>query len=499
MESWHFEEVWRFRQAIWSGFLTTLQLNLVVLIFGTLLGCVIAGFRLSHLRLLRWVGRAFVDLFRSLPLLVLLVWLFFALPLLPGLNLRIGPFAAAAIGLSLNLGAFVAEIIRAGVKAVPHYHIEAGLVAGFSRLQTWRYITAPITFRLMIAPLFGQYINQIKLSVLASIIAVDELLHTINTISAQTFRPLELYTTLAVIFLIILLPCTWLQAHLEAKRSSRTADLSIAGEQVENGDELPPIGENLVRKIPNLDGWSMLPPGTRLVVENLVYGYERASVLREISVEAQRGTVTALIGANGSGKTTLIRCVCNILRPESGRIRLVGKNGCATGNGTRGVRYGYMSQEHEPWPHLSVLGNLLLPIRVIMNKPPEKALVLARAWLKVVNLEHRADAMPSELSGGQRQRLVLARTLCLYPEVVLLDEPTSAMDFRWAVSVHDLIRALSEIGLLVIAVSHGLGFLRSAAHNIVFLDRGTVGESGAAGSMLRKPQSLGLKTFLEAA
>jgi len=146
----------------------------------------------------------------------MLVWFFFCVPVLFG-GLRISAFTSAVVVLSLNLSAFVAEIIRAGLNGVPRIHIESARAVGLSSLQTVRYVTLPIASRLVLPPLIGQYINTVKLSVLASVIAVPELLNRTTDIISQTYRPLEFYTVLALLFLIILLPGTLLFKHLEEK------------------------------------------------------------------------------------------------------------------------------------------------------------------------------------------------------------------------------------------------------------------------------------------
>jgi polar amino acid transport system permease protein len=489
--NWGFYEVWRYREALWNGLVVTFELNFVVLLLGTVLGGAVGVLRLSRWAWVRAMARAYVDLFRSFPALVLLVWLFFALPLIPGLQIRLTPFICAAAGLALNLSAFVAEIVRAGVLAVPRHHIDSAKVMGFSPWQVWRHVTGPIALRIMLAPLFGQYINQVKLSVLASVIAVPELLHTINTITTETFRPLELYTTLALIFLAVLIPCTCLQGYLESVFSRQ-------GSQRANGNLKTPIpvseAVNGVSEIeiPRIDVWPRLPQGACLVLDGVACGYNGTALLDGVGFKARAGTVTAIIGPNGSVKTTLVKSIMGLLPLIDGTVRLEDGQMLAT------LRLGYMAQEHEPFPHLSVEDNLVMPLTVVAGLSRHEARTAAAEWLRAFKLDEYANVKPATLSGGQRQRLVLARTLCLQPQAVFLDEPTSAMDFRWALVVNKLVRKLADAGLIVLAISHGVGFVRTVADDIVFLDRGGVAEAGNA-SILAKPQTEGLKSFLEAA
>ena len=216
MYEWDFSWVWSYKVQLLKALLVTLQLNAVILLIGSAIGVAVALLLRHQSRVLANLARTYVDLFRTLPVLVMLVWFFFCVPVLFG-GLRISAFTSAVVVLSLNLTAFVAEIIRAGLNGVPRIHIESARAVGLSSLQTVRYVTLPIASRLVLPPLIGQYINTVKLSVLASVIAVPELLNRTTDIISQTYRPLEFYTVPALLFLIILLPGTLLFKHLEEK------------------------------------------------------------------------------------------------------------------------------------------------------------------------------------------------------------------------------------------------------------------------------------------
>jgi polar amino acid transport system permease protein len=216
MYEWDFGWVWTYRQALLDAFIVTIRLNLWIVVIGSLAGMGIALARRSRSSFLRVPALIYIDLFRTLPILVLLVWFFFCVPVLLG-GIRLSAWLSAIIVLSLNLSAFVAEIVRAGIESVPIQHIEAARVCGLSRARTFRYVELPIALRNMVPPLVGQYINTIKLSVLASVIAVPELLHKTTDIISQVYRPLEFYTVLALLFLVLLLPGTIWSRRLEAR------------------------------------------------------------------------------------------------------------------------------------------------------------------------------------------------------------------------------------------------------------------------------------------
>lgn len=215
MYNWDFKTVWNHRAQLFGAVLDTLELNGLVLLVGTVIGVLLGLTSRNRSKALRVSARIYTDLFRTLPVLVLLVWFFYCVPIL--LGIRMSAFAVAAIVLSLNLSAFTGEIVRAGVEAVPQANVDDAAALGLSRRQTNRWIVLPVALRLMIPPLVGQYINTVKLSVLASVIAVPELLHTTYDLISQTYRPLEFYTVLSLLFLILLLPGTLLSRYLEAR------------------------------------------------------------------------------------------------------------------------------------------------------------------------------------------------------------------------------------------------------------------------------------------
>jgi len=217
MYEWNFNAVWACREQLLRAFFVTLELNVFVLLVGTLIGILLGLVGSIKFTVVRFVIRVYVDLFRTLPILVMLVWFFFCVPILLG-GIRISAFKSAVIVLSLNLSAFVAEIVRAGLEAVPRMHIEAGRATGLSAWQTTLHVTMPIALRIMVPPLVGQYINSIKLSVLSSVIAVPELLNRTVALISQTYRPLEFYTVLAGLFLILLLPGTLWSRRLESRQ-----------------------------------------------------------------------------------------------------------------------------------------------------------------------------------------------------------------------------------------------------------------------------------------
>lgn len=185
------------------GLLRTLVLSIEVIILGTLIGLVFVPLRISRSSFIRWVSWIIVNPFRILPVLVLLVWGFYSLPI--GLGIALPPWWVAVICLGLNMGAFCVEIFRKAVEEVPAEHVEAVQLLGLKRKTVWKKIILPLAFRNAGIPYLNQVLQTIKLTVLAAIISVREIYHVTADIIQQTNKPLEMYTMLALVLFVPLL------------------------------------------------------------------------------------------------------------------------------------------------------------------------------------------------------------------------------------------------------------------------------------------------------
>lgn len=189
-----------------SGLGKTALLSLEVVLLGTLLGLAFVPLRISQMRGLRWLSWALINPFRIVPVLVLLVWGFYSLPMTIGL--RLDPWWVAVLGLGLNMGAFCVEIFRKAVQEVPAEHVEAAQLLGFPRRAVWLKVIVPLACRNAGIPYLNQVLQTIKLTVLAAIISVREVYHVTADIIERTNRPVEMYTMLAVLVFIPLLALT---------------------------------------------------------------------------------------------------------------------------------------------------------------------------------------------------------------------------------------------------------------------------------------------------
>ena len=213
--TWDFSIILDYKVAILRGTLITLELTFFSLIIGTILGLILALLKLSKNPLLKYPAIVFIEIVTGLPLLVLLVWLYYALPIFTGI--KISALPTAIIGLSLNLGGFAAEIFRDGIQSIPKGQTEASLTLGLTKFQIIKRIIMPQATKLIVPPLSGRYVETIKLTSLASVIAVDELLHSGQNLISVSFRPLEVYTIIAIIYLIIIIPLTLVLRRFEKR------------------------------------------------------------------------------------------------------------------------------------------------------------------------------------------------------------------------------------------------------------------------------------------
>ena len=214
-------------------------------------------------------------------------------------------------------------------------------------------------------------------------------------------------------------------------------------------------------------------------------------VLRGIDLELDDHEVVCLIGASGSGKSTLLRCV-NLLEPlDSGRIFLGGEEITRRGVDVNAVRrrIGIVFQAFNLFPHMTVLRNVTLALRDVLKLPRAEAEARALELLARFGLEDRRDEYPDRLSGGQQQRVAIVRALAMRPELMLLDEVTSALDPELVAEVLNVIRELAEGGMTMLIATHEMGFARDIASRVCFLDDGLILEQGSPHEIFDQPEA----------
>ena len=198
---------------IGAGLAITLLYTVVTTVLGLAIGLMVALAQLAPLRVFAWTGRIFVEFFRNVPLLVWLLWSYYALPIFAGIN--ISKQSAGILALSLYGAAYYAEILRAGIQSLDRGQPDAAKALGMSGGQAMRRVILPQALRRMVPPLAGQTIIQMKNTTLLSVITVPDLLYQAGYIASFTYRPMEVYTAIGLVFLIILIPSNWAARRLE--------------------------------------------------------------------------------------------------------------------------------------------------------------------------------------------------------------------------------------------------------------------------------------------
>ncbi len=221
-------------------------------------------------------------------------------------------------------------------------------------------------------------------------------------------------------------------------------------------------------------------------------------VLRDIDLDVGRGERIVICGPSGSGKSTLIRCVNRLEEHQEGSIVVDGIELSDEVAATEKIRreVGMVFQQFNLFPHLTVLENLVLAPHFVLGLPRAEAEERARQQLARVHVAEQAGKYPGQLSGGQQQRVAIARAMCMRPRIMLFDEPTSALDPEMVTEVLDVMIELAGGGMTMLVVTHEMGFAKSVADRVVFMDHGQIVEQGPPGEFFANPQQERTRAFL---
>ena len=241
------------------------------------------------------------------------------------------------------------------------------------------------------------------------------------------------------------------------------------------------------------------PAGEEIIICRDVHKwYGDFEALRGISLTVKRGEVIVIIGPSGSGKSTFIRTINRLEEHQQGEIIV---DGIALTHDIRNIaevrrEVGMVFQQFNLFPHLTVLENIMLAPLNVRKWPRERAEERARHWLKRVGIPEQADKYPGQLSGGQQQRVAIARTLCMEPLILMFDEPTSALDPEMIKEVLDVMRDLAVSGYTILAVTHEMGFARTVADRVIFMDSGLIVEENTPEQFFANPKNERTRQFL---
>ena len=233
-----------------------------------------------------------------------------------------------------------------------------------------------------------------------------------------------------------------------------------------------------------------------LAAKDIHLSFGQSAVLRGVDLSVAAGTSTAVIGPSGSGKSTLLRTLNRLYEPDSGDILLDGRSVLADNPDQLRQRIGMVFQHFQLFPHRTVLDNVTLAPRKLKRLSADAARELGLAQLERVGLLHKAEVRPATLSGGQQQRVAIARALAMSPQVMFFDEATSALDPELVKGILTLIAELGADGMTMVVVTHEMGFAKSSADEVVFMDHGQVVETGPPEQIFESAQTDRLRRFL---
>lgn len=240
-------------------------------------------------------------------------------------------------------------------------------------------------------------------------------------------------------------------------------------------------------------------------IKSISKSFDGIEVLRDITINVEKGKTISILGPSGSGKSTLLRCINWLEQPDRGKILIAGQRIGVTDKGLAQpigelakirAKTAMVFQSFNLWPHLTILGNVIEAPVHVLGVPKQQTIEETKILLKKVGMDHKADSYPWSLSGGQKQRVAIARALAMKPEVILFDEPTSALDPQLVDEVLGVMKNLAKEGYTMIVVTHEMEFARQVSHEVVFMDKGLVVERAEPEIFFTQPKSPRLIEFL---
>jgi polar amino acid transport system ATP-binding protein/general L-amino acid transport system ATP-binding protein len=247
------------------------------------------------------------------------------------------------------------------------------------------------------------------------------------------------------------------------------------------------------------DGMAVSEQESIIVLEGVSKFFGSFQALKGCSLVVAKGQKVVLCGPSGSGKSTLIRCINRLEEHDSGRIVVAGTELTSNMANISAVQreVGMVFQQFNLFPHLTVVENLMLAPRLARKLPRPEARDIAMHYLARVRIPEQADKYPIQLSGGQQQRVAIARALCMKPQIMLFDEPTSALDPEMIKEVLDVMIDLARDGMTMLVVTHEMGFARSVADLVVFMDAGEIVEQAPPTAFFGAGRNARTQMFLQ--
>ena len=233
-------------------------------------------------------------------------------------------------------------------------------------------------------------------------------------------------------------------------------------------------------------------------MERIEKHFNNNVVLKDVSLQMNKGEIVSIIGPSGSGKSTVLRTMNYLEEPTSGKVIVDGMD-LSDKSKLNEVRaeVGMVFQNFNLFPHMTVMENLTLAQTKVRKTSSDEAKKIGQALLDRVGLGDKANAYPDSLSGGQKQRVAIARALAMKPKVMLFDEPTSALDPEMVREVLDVMKSLAEEGMTMVIVTHEMGFAKTVADRVIFLENGKIVEENDAKAFYENPKTERAQDFLK--
>ncbi|MDG1936191.1 MAG: amino acid ABC transporter ATP-binding protein [Paracoccaceae bacterium] len=237
---------------------------------------------------------------------------------------------------------------------------------------------------------------------------------------------------------------------------------------------------------------------TLITMEGVTKFFGPFQALKNINLKVRKGEKIVVCGPSGSGKSTLIRCINRLEKHNEGQILIDGKELTDQVKDINAVRreVGMVFQSFNLFPHMTILKNLMLAQQLVRKISKTEAKDTAIKYLERVKIPEQAEKYPIQLSGGQQQRVAIARALCMKPKIMLFDEPTSALDPEMINEVLEVMVDLAKEGMTMICVTHEMGFARSVADRVIFMDMGEIIEEAPPKEFFNNPQNTRTRNFL---
>ncbi|MBT9386154.1 ABC transporter permease subunit [Pseudooceanicola sp. CBS1P-1] len=474
---------------ITTGLKNTLILAAASTVLGTLIGIVLAVMGISRSAWMRWPARIYTDIFRGLPAIVTILLIGQGFAVIGRHLFGPSPYPLGILALSLIAGAYIGEIFRSGIQAVPTGQMEACRALSMSYGQGMRLIVVPQGIRRVLPALVNQFIGNVKDSSLIyflGLLASEREIFRVGQDAAVVTGNLSPLLLAGVFYLVITVPLTHLVNYIDTRL--RTGRRLSSLQPASGLEEVAELKTAPTQEAHRFDGGSLSIRGLRL-------SYGSLEVLRGIDLDVPKGSVTCIIGPSGSGKSTLLRSLNRLVEMNAGEVTLDGADIRAMKPETLRAKVGMVFQHFNLFPDHTARENIMLSLTRIKGLPRAEARRIAEARLADVGLEGRGDHRPANLSGGQQQRVAIARALAMEPEVVLFDEVTSALDPELVKGVLNLMADLGRRGMTMVVVTHEMGFARQVADQIVFMDEGRIVESGPPDQLFDAPRTERLKSF----